>query len=67
MHWLVLIFVLISMPVVAETIHIEGPLGPLAGELVLAEGAEALVVIVPGSGPTDRDGNSVATGLRSDT
>ena len=35
-----------------------GPLTPLAGVLQLPEGkAESAMVIIPGSGPTDRDGN----------
>lgn len=44
-----------EMPVEAP-----GPLGPLKGSLVMpaAGPARAVVVIVPGSGPTDRDGNN---------
>ncbi|MGP2493061.1 alpha/beta hydrolase [Mesorhizobium sp. PUT5] len=49
----------------AAAIEIEapGPQGPLAGTLLPAAGATGLatgpiVLIVPGSGPTDRDGNS---------
>jgi pimeloyl-ACP methyl ester carboxylesterase len=36
------------------------PGGPLAGSLLVAKGAERgpVVIIVPGSGPTDRNGNS---------
>ncbi|MGZ9810654.1 alpha/beta hydrolase [Pseudoroseicyclus sp. H15] len=47
-----------------EEITAAGPEGPLAGTLTLPEGAAALadetpvVLIVPGSGPTNRDGNS---------
>jgi pimeloyl-ACP methyl ester carboxylesterase len=36
-----------------------GPHGPLAGTLLTAEGPGApIMLILPGSGPTDRDGNS---------
>jgi alpha-beta hydrolase superfamily lysophospholipase len=43
-----------------ETVTVPGPSGPLQGTYLPAEGkAKApVVVIVPGSGPTDRDGNS---------
>ncbi|WP_260581890.1 alpha/beta hydrolase [Sphingopyxis sp. PET50] len=40
---------------------VRGPDGPLAGTLLLAGPADApVVLILPGSGPTDRDGNSPA-------
>lgn len=35
-----------------------GPLGPLAGTMVDAGKGSPVVLIIPGSGPTDRDGNS---------
>ena len=35
-----------------------GPEGPLAGTLVEAEANAPVVLIIPGSGPTDRDGNN---------
>jgi pimeloyl-ACP methyl ester carboxylesterase len=35
-----------------------GPQGPLAGTLVDAGARTPLVLIIPGSGPTDRDGNN---------
>ena len=44
-----------------ETIEVEaaGPRGPLKGSLVAAAQPNApVVLIIPGSGPTDRDGNS---------
>lgn len=38
---------------------VPGPQGPLAGTLLAADPADApVVLILPGSGPTDRDGNS---------
>lgn len=44
----------------AETqVQASGPTGPLAGTLLAPETPSApLVLIIPGSGPTDRDGNS---------
>jgi len=40
-------------------IEAPGPHGPLAGTMLTADGAGApIVLIIPGSGPTDRDGNS---------
>jgi len=44
----------------AESTAIEapGPLGPLAGTFVNAGAGAPVVLIIPGSGPTDRDGNS---------
>jgi pimeloyl-ACP methyl ester carboxylesterase len=58
---------LIAAPVMASAaggaqesaIEAPGPSGPLAGTLVDATGSEEpVVLIIPGSGPTDRDGNS---------
>lgn len=45
-----------------ETLRIPGPMGPLEAALIAVPGAAHVVVIVPGSGPTDRDGNHPATG-----
>lgn len=42
----------------AEELTIAGPAGPLAGTLVRPAPYAATVLIVPGSGPTDRDGNN---------
>jgi pimeloyl-ACP methyl ester carboxylesterase len=43
----------------AETpIEALGPSGPLRGTMLRPAGASAHVLIIPGSGPTDRDGNS---------
>lgn len=42
-----------------QPVEAAGPEGPLAGSLLVPAGrARAVVVIVPGSGPTDRDGNN---------
>ena len=54
-------------PAHAETVEISGPLGPLAGERITVEGAEHVVVIIPGSGMTDHNGNGPPGGMRSDT
>lgn len=44
-----------------------GPAGPLKGALVMPQASPgAVVLIIPGSGPTDRDGNSPA-GLQAST
>lgn len=51
----------------AEPIQIAGPQGPLAAEMIAVEGATHAVVIIPGSGPTDRDGNAPPMGLISNT
>ncbi|MFS2154327.1 alpha/beta hydrolase [Rhizobium sp. Rhizsp42] len=50
----------------AEVMTVPGPQGQLEGEAIIVPGASAGVVIVPGSGPIDRDGNS-PMGLRSDS
>jgi len=49
---------LTAMPALAEELTIAGPQGPLAGTLIQPAPYAATVVIVPGSGPTDRDGNN---------
>jgi len=48
-------------PTLAETIKIDGPLGPLSAEILPVQGADHVVVIIPGSGETDRDGNPFQT------
>lgn len=50
----------------ADILLIPGPEGPLAGAAMVPAGARDLVVILPGSGPVDRDGNAAFLGLRSD-
>ncbi|MGX7951374.1 alpha/beta hydrolase [Tsuneonella sp. HG249] len=49
---------LVAVPAGAEELTIAGPQGPLAGTLIQPAPYAATVVIVPGSGPTDRDGNN---------
>ncbi len=54
-------------PVLAQPVEIPGPEGPLRGTLQVAGGAGApAVLIIPGSGPTDRDGNN-RLGVRAAT
>lgn len=45
----------------ADTVQISGPQGPLEAAQIAVDGAAHAVVIIPGSGPTDRDGNSPPT------
>lgn len=42
----------------ARELTLPGPQGALHATLLAPAGAKAVVVIIPGSGPTDRDGNS---------
>ncbi|MGQ4273301.1 alpha/beta hydrolase [Terrihabitans sp. B22-R8] len=51
----------------AEPVRIPGPAGDLAGEAIPVEGARASVVIIPGSGPIDRNGNNSRMGTKPDT
>ena len=46
-----------SAPVQTE-IEAPGPAGPLRGTLLAPAQSRAVVLIIPGSGPTDRDGNN---------
>ena len=41
-----------------STIEVPGPLGPLQGTMLAAALDAPMALIVPGSGPTDRDGNN---------
>ncbi|MDX8350687.1 alpha/beta fold hydrolase [Cognatiyoonia sp. IB215446] len=65
LRYLLLLFLPASA--MAEAVQIPGPPGPLEAEQIAPEGAAHAVVIVPGSGPTDRDGNSPQSGLATDT
>jgi hypothetical protein len=49
---------LIAAAAVAAPMTVPGPQGPLAGTFVDAGKGAPVVVIIPGSGPTDRDGNN---------
>ena len=51
----VLIF---AAAMVVSTVTAPGPQGPLEGTLIDAGKAAPVVVIIPGSGPTDRNGNN---------
>ena len=50
-----------------EQVHIYGPKGPRVSERIDLDGAAHANAISPGSGPTDRDGNSSQMGLATDT
>jgi len=50
--------VLATAAITVSAIQAPGPSGPLAGTLVDAGKGAPVVLIIPGSGPTDRDGNS---------
>lgn len=47
-----------AAPPVTSPIEAPGPLAPLAGTYLDAGKGSPVVLIIPGSGPTDRDGNS---------
>lgn len=50
-----------------EPVEAPGPQGPLAGTLLRAVGSQkAVALIIPGSGPTDRNGNN-PLGLQADS
>lgn len=69
--WIILSTLLVqASPTVAGTaetfIEASGPLGPLKGTMISAGANSPVVLILPGSGPTDRDGNS-PLGVRAST
>jgi len=52
---------------IETTLQAAGPLGPLRGTMLApASGREPIMLIIPGSGPTDRDGNN-PLGVRAST
>ena len=51
----------------ADPVQISGPQGPLEAAQITVDGAAHALLIIPGSGPTDRDGNSAQLGLTSDS
>ena len=54
-----------SSPLAAqELLTAQGPQGELAGTLIRPADGAPLVIVIPGSGPTDRDGNNPA-GVRA--
>lgn len=60
MLWSIAMMLLAAQPApfVAGEVEAAGPHGPLRGTLVQASAARAAVVIIPGSGPTDRNGDN---------
>lgn len=67
MRLLCIVFFLFPGLPLSQPVHIPGAHGPLEAELIAVAGATHAVVIIPGSGPIDRDGNSVQMGLSTDT
>lgn len=61
----ILLSALLAAPSVASEVEAPGPSGPLRGTMLAPSGTEKppVMLIIPGSGPTDRDGNS-PLGLR---
>ena len=55
---LLLAAALAAAPPAERPITAPGPLAPLAGTLADAGKGAPVLLIIPGSGPTDRDGNS---------
>jgi len=47
----------------AHEVRIPGPKGDLVGEAIAVAGADHAVVVIPGSGPTDRNGDSALFGV----
>ncbi|MDR7127598.1 alpha/beta fold hydrolase [Pseudotabrizicola sp. 4114] len=66
MRSLFLLPLLFPVLTMAEPVHIPGPQGPLEAEMIAVEGASDAVIIIPGSGPIDRDGNAPPMGLSTD-
>jgi hypothetical protein len=56
-----------ALPPLGDPIEVQGPAGTLRGSLLTPANANgSVVLIVPGSGPTDRDGNN-PMGIRAAT
>jgi uncharacterized protein len=57
-----------TLPPLGDPIEVQGPAGVLRGSLVTPASGEmaGVVLIIPGSGPTDRDGNNTM-GIRAAT
>lgn len=53
--------------VLPQEVEITNRSGPLRGQAALVPGAMDLVLIVPGGGPIDRDGNGLVIGLETDS
>ena len=54
-----------TAPLCAEPVQIPGPQGPLEGEYLFQGAASRGVLIIPGSGPVNRDGNLPQTGIET--
>lgn len=67
MRLLRIVFLLFPALAMGEPVHIPGPQGFLEAEMITVTGAAHAVIVIPGSGPADRDGNSRQMGLSTDT
>ncbi|WP_421358031.1 alpha/beta hydrolase [Agrobacterium rosae] len=67
MRLLCIVWFLFPGLALAQPVHISGAHGPLEAELIAVAAAAHAVIIIPGSGPIDRDGNSAQMGLSTDT
>jgi hypothetical protein len=58
--WAILALLMIAHPATASEVEAPGPEGPLKGTLLTPDQRPiaATAIIIPGSGPTDRDGNN---------
>ncbi len=54
-----------TAPLCAKPVQIPGPQGPLEGEYLLQGATSRGVLIIPGSGPVNRDGNLPQTGTET--
>lgn len=66
MRLLCIVFFLFPGLALAQPVRIPGAHGPLEAELIAVAEAAHAVIIIPGSGPIDRDGNSAQMGLSTD-
>lgn len=67
MRFFWIVFLFFPSLTMAGPVHIPGPHGPLEAGMIAVDGADHAVIIVPGSGPIDRDGNSAQMWLTSDS
>lgn len=62
---LVLLINFLCQPLTAGPVRIPGPQGALEGEYLHPENASHGILIIPGSGPIDRDGNLPQMGMQT--
>ncbi|MNG91941.1 MULTISPECIES: alpha/beta fold hydrolase [Pseudomonas] len=70
MQWIKALALIVALPCCVAmageeaTLQIPGPQGPLSATWLKAQSTAPVVVIIPGSGATDRNGNHKGAGLR---